>query len=251
VIVNEAFVRALHSVAGSGSPIGARLRYADGTATAESFEIVGVVRDVGLDPDDEGREAPCVFHFASPGDISPLVMSVRVRGEASPLSANLPAIAAEVDPRFLVRDAQRLDEWIGERDRTLMATVGAQLAVTALVLLLSALGIYSLVSIGVSRRTREIGIRTALGANPRDVLGGIVARGTTLMGSGIVTGSALLLWGLALGLGPTGRRADDVLAFVGYLGMTAVVMLVACLLACISPARRALRINPTDALRQA
>jgi ABC-type antimicrobial peptide transport system permease subunit len=119
------------------------------------------------------------------------------------------------------------------------------------VLFLSALGIFSLVSIGVSRRTREIGIRTALGANARDVLRGIVARATILSGSGIITGSALLIWGLAFGLGPTGRPADDVLPFIGYLGMTAVVMLVACLLACIVPARRALRINPTEALRQA
>jgi predicted permease len=251
VIVNEAFVRGFHSVTGSGSPIGARLRYSDRTATPESFEIVGVVRDLGLDPDDEGNEAPCVFHFASPGDLSPLVMSVRVRDNASLLSANLPAIAAEVDPRLLVRDAQRLDEWIRQRDRTLIATIGAQVAVTGLVLFLSALGIFSLVSIGVSRRTREIGIRTALGANARDVLRGIVARATILSGSGIITGSALLIWGLAFGLGPTGRPADDVLPFIGYLGMTAVVMLVACLLACIVPARRALRINPTEALRQA
>jgi hypothetical protein len=251
VIVNEAFVRGLQRVAGSGSPIGARLRYSDRAATAESFEIVGVVRDFGLDPDDEGHEAPCVFQVASPGDISPLVISVRVRGDAPPLSANLPAIAAAVDPRLLVRDARRLDDWIRERDRALTATIGAQLAVTALVLGLSALGIFSLVSIGVSRRTREIGIRTALGANARDVLGGIVARAAVLIGSGIITGGVLLIWGLALGLGPTGRPADDVVPFMGYLGMTAVVMLVACLLACISPARRALRINPIDALRQA
>jgi putative ABC transport system permease protein len=251
VIVNEAFVRAFQRLRGSGSPIGARLRYSDLTADGESFEIVGVVRDLGLDPDDEGHEASCVFHFASPGDISPVAMSVRVRGNSPPLAASLPAIAAEVAPRLLVREAQRLDESIRQRDRTLMATIGAGLAVTALVLFLSALGIFSLVSISVSRRTREIGIRTALGATARDVLGGILARATMLMGSGIIAGGALLVWALALGAGPTGRPADDVSRFMGYLGMTAFVMLVACLFACISPARRALRINPAEALRQA
>ena len=59
---------------------------------------------------------------------------------------------------------------------SLIVTVGAQVAVTALVLFLSALGIFSLVSISVSRRTREIGLRAALGANPRQVLAGILSR---------------------------------------------------------------------------
>jgi putative ABC transport system permease protein len=250
VIVNEAFVRGLQSLVSAGSAIGARLRYSDRSETEQSFEIVGVVRDFGLDPDDEGHEAPSVFHAAAPADISPLVISVHVRGDAS-LAANLPLIAADVDPRLLVRDAQRLDASIRERDRGLAATIGAGVAVTALVLFLAALGIFSLVSIGVSRRTREIGIRTALGATARDVLGGIAARATILVGSGIITGSVLLMWALALGLGPTGRPADDLSLFTGYLAVTSVVMAVACLVACISPARRALSINPVDALREA
>jgi ABC-type antimicrobial peptide transport system permease subunit len=122
--------------------------------------------------------------------------------------------------------------------------------VTLLVLFLSALGIFSLVSISVSRRTREIGLRAALGATPRQVLARILARALTLMGSGIGAGGAVLLLAVALGQGPN-RSADDVPLFAGYLGMTSVVMIAACLLACIGPARRALRINPSDALREA
>jgi ABC-type antimicrobial peptide transport system permease subunit len=72
-----------------------------------------------------------------------------------------------------------------------------------------------------------------------------------LMGSGITAGGTLLLLFVATGGGPTGRAGDDVVLFVGYLGVTSAVMLAACLLACIEPARRALRINPTDALREA
>jgi ABC-type antimicrobial peptide transport system permease subunit len=120
-----------------------------------------------------------------------------------------------------------------------------------LVLFLSALGIFSLVSVTVSRRTREIGLRAALGANPRRVLIGILSRAVVLMGSGIIAGGALLLWSLALGQGPSGRPADDVALFAGYLGVTSAVMLVACLLACVAPARRVLDINPIDALRDA
>ena len=106
-------------------------------------------------------------------------------------------------------------------------------------------------SISVSRRTREIGLRAALGATPRQVLARILSRALTLMGSGIAAGGALLMWSLALGAGPSGRPAEDIPLFAGYLGVTSAVMLAACLLACIGPARRALRINPTDALREA
>ena len=178
-------------------------------------------------------------------------MSVRMRGNPAPLAARLPVIAATVDARLLVQEAQPLNEWVRQRDMSLIVTVGAQVAVTALVLFLSALGIFSLVSISVSRRTREIGLRAALGANPRNLLAGILSRAVVLMGSGITAGGALLLLSVALGQGPSGRPAEDVPLFAAYLGITSVVMLAACLLACIGPAGRALRINPIEALREA
>ena len=123
--------------------------------------------------------------------------------------------------------------------------------VSALVLFLSAMGLFSLMSVSVSRRRREIGVRVALGANPRHVLARIVAQAMGLMGSGIAAGGGLVLLSVALGLGPTGRPADDVVSFAGWIGITAAVMLSAGLLACVEPARRALRINPIDALRDA
>jgi predicted lysophospholipase L1 biosynthesis ABC-type transport system permease subunit len=247
VIVNEAFVSGFRSGGGSGSPIGARLQYADRLAASKAdtwFEIVGVVRDLGLNPDDEGNEGPCVFHPASAGTVSALVMSVRVRGNPAALASRLPVIAADVDARLQVQEARPLDEWIRERDISLTMQAGALTGVTLLVLFLSALGIFSLMSVSVSRRTREIGLRAALGANPRHVLAGILSRAVVLMGSGIAAGGALLMLSLVLGLGPTGRPADDVVLFTGYLAVTSAVMLAACLLACIGPARRALRINP-------
>jgi hypothetical protein len=267
IIVNETFARNFLRHAGTGSPIGARLRYPASTersdaaqmeqsAAAEAsadkwFEIVGVVRDFGVTPDDEGNEQPYVFHAVSPGTASPLVMSVRMRGNPAPLVARLPAIAAGVDAGLSVQDAQPLDESIRERDASVLAQAGALAGVTALVLLMSAMGIFSLMSVSVSRRTREIGLRAALGANSRHLLAEILSRAFVLMGSGITAGGALLLLFVALGGGPTGRSADDVVLFAGYLAVTAAVMLTACLLACIEPARRALRINPIDALRDA
>jgi len=267
VIVNEAFARQFSESAGRGSPVGARLRYPASSAQSDAsaaeattvdeanalgwFEIVGVVRDVGLDPDDSGDELPYVFHAASEGTVSPLVMSVRVRGNPATLAARLPVIAADVDARLFVRDAKPLDAWVREQDVSLTVAAGALAAVTLLVLFLSALGIFSLVSVSVSRRTREIALRAALGAHPRHVLAGVLSYAMVLMGSGITAGGAILLWSVALGQGPSGRPAEDVALFAGYLALTSAVMLAACLLACIGPTSRALRINPTEALREA
>ncbi len=250
VIVNETFASDFRRHAGRGSPIGARLRYSESTARSDAaqmelwFEIVGVVRDFGVTPDDEGDERPYVFHAASSGTVAPLVMSMPVRGNPATLVARLPAIAASVDAGLSVQEARPLGEWIRRRDNSLMVETGALAGVTSLVLLLSAMGIFSLTSVSVSRRTREIGLRTALGANPRHVLAGILSRAMVLMGSGIAAGSALLLFVLW-------QWGEDLVLFAGWIALTAAVMLVACLLACMGPARRALRINPIDALREA
>jgi putative ABC transport system permease protein len=91
----------------------------------------------------------------------------------------------------------------------------------------------------------------ALGANPRHVLAGIVAQGMVLMGSGVAAGGGLVLLAVALGAGPTGRPADDVVSFAVWIAMTSAVMLGAGLLACVEPVRRAIGINPIDALRDA
>jgi hypothetical protein len=254
VIVNEAFVRGFVQ-RGIASPLGARLRYSSesGVSAAEPpFEIVGVVRDLGLDPGEQGDEAAYVFHAASAASVSPLVMSVRLRGNPATLAARLPTMAAAVDAGLSVPEARSLGEWIWQRDLVVMvAPVAAVAGVTALVLFLSAMGLFSLMSISVSRRTREIGVRMALGANPRHVLARIVAHAMVLMGSGVAAGGGLVLLSVALGLGPTGRPADDVVSFAAWIGMTSAVMLGAGLLACIGPARRALRINPSEALREA
>ena len=253
VIVNEAFVRGLvqHGIA---SPLAARLRYAgesDVTAAEPPFEIVGVVRDVGLDPGEQGDEAAYVFHAASAATVSPLIMTVRVRGNPVPLTARLQAIASGVDAGLSVSGAQSLDEWIWQRDSGLVMQVAALAGVSALVLFLSAMGLFSLMSMSVSRRTREIGLRVALGANPRLVLFKLMAHAMALMGSGVAAGSGVVLLAVALGLGPTGRPAEDVVSFAAWIGVTSAVMLGAGLLACIEPARRALGISPSDALREA
>ena len=107
----------------------------------------------------------------------------------------------------------------------------------------SAAGLYALMAVAVARRTREIGIRIALGASPRLVLGSVFARAGRQLGGGILAGNSLILllaW-----------RADSLTAdLVISSAIASIVMAVVGLLACGAPARRALRIQPTDALRQ-
>ncbi len=224
VIVNEAFARKFSSAPRRGSPVGARLRYPASSARPDApaaepwFEIVGVVRDVGLDPDDWGGERPYVFHAASAGTLSPFVTTVRVRGDPATLAARLPVIATDVDAGLSVQDAWPLNAWIRQRDVSLTMQVGALAGVTSLVLFLSALGIFSLVSVSVSRRTSEIGLRAALGANPRHLLAGILSRAMVLVGSGIAAGAALLLLFVA-----ENRSLEEVALYAGYLGVTSAV----------------------------
>jgi predicted permease len=246
-IVNEAFARAFSRQAGGGSPIGARLRY----DASSSFEIVGIVRDLGLDPDDLGHEQPFVFHASPAATVSPFVLNVRVRGNPAALAARLPVVAQEADAGLLVAESRPLEDWLEQRHGSLDSLVAAQAAVNGLALFLSAMSLFSLVSVSLSRRRREIGVRSALGASPRHLLGGVVSRALVIMGSGVAAGGVIVVSSLAMGAGPSGRPADDIPPFAVWLAVTASVMLATCLLACAGPARRALRINPAEALRDA
>ncbi len=100
-------------------------------------------------------------------------------------------------------------------------------------------------SVSVARRTREIGLRAALGASPARLLRGIFARALILIGSGIAAGNAVLIAIATL------STEVDLASMSSVLAVTSAVMLVVGLLACVEPARRALRIQPTDALKEA
>jgi ABC-type antimicrobial peptide transport system permease subunit len=113
---------------------------------------------------------------------------------------------------------------------------------------MSAMGIFSLMSVSVSRRTREIGLRTALGANPRQVIVSVLARAAILMASGAAGGGAVLLWIVSV-QGASGKPAEEIAPYVPWLAVTALVILATGVLAALGPARRALRINPTEAMR--
>ena len=108
----------------------------------------------------------------------------------------------------------------------------------------AAASLYALMAVAVQRRTREIGIRIALGANPRSVLRTVFARAGRQLGGGIIAGNSIVLliaW-----------RTDAVTqVLLVALVIMSVIMAAVGVLACAAPARRALRVQPTEALRQA
>lgn len=243
VLVNEAFVRRYLQGA---SPVGRRVRYAsaDPSRLEPWFDIVGVVRDIGMTPTDDG-EAPYVYRPLSPATTSPLVMGIRVSTDPAALTPRLRAIAAEVDPGLRLDEARPLDDVVWRVDVPMVVGAGTIITVVALGLFLSAAGIFALMSVSVARRTREIGLRAALGASPRRLLAGIFKRALVLIGSGVLAGNVLLITFVAF------EPEVEVTQVWGALLMTSAVMVAVGLLACVEPARRALRIQPTDALKDA
>lgn len=255
VIVNEAFARRLSRLGGRSSPIGLRVRLGDSTRRPWGpwLEIVGVVGDIGMTPTDFG-EAPFVYFPSAVGTATPLFMAVRTRGDAAALGPRLRRIAGDVDPGMNLEDLRTLDEGARLSDTAAMSGAGGIAAIVMLGLFLSASAIFALTSVTVSRRMREIGLRTALGASPRRVVTDIFSRAFVLVGCGIAAGSAVLL--LVVGFssdaagGPPGAVAAALVNFTTWLAVAAAVMLAAGVVACIQPARRALKISPTDALRE-
>ena len=116
-------------------------------------------------------------------------------------------------------------------------------SVLLVALVFSAAGLHALMAVAVARRTREIGIRIALGANRRRVLRTVFARAGRQLGGGIIAGNTIILllaW-----------RADSLTADLLVTSViTSVIMAAVGVLACAVPARRALRVQPTEALRQ-
>jgi ABC-type lipoprotein release transport system permease subunit len=127
------------------------------------------------------------------------------------------------------------------------------IGLTALALLLSLSGIYAVLSFIVARRTREVGVRVALGASARRVVTALFKRPLIHVGLGVIAGSILIaVAAIAVqyteefsGIQPRGLTAGEIAMLVGY----AILMLGVCALACIVPARRALRVQPMEALR--
>ena len=240
VVVNESFMRVVGT-----NPVGARVRTVQrGGAREEGawHEVVGVVSDLWTFPADWSGAA-YIYRPASAADLDPLVVVVRVAGVAAPLAPRVATLARQVDAGLHVKDVLTFDDIAAQEHRRMFVGSIVFGSAVLVALLFAAAGLYALMSVAVVRRTRDIGIRVALGAASRHVLGSVFARAGRQIGGGIIAGNSLILlfaW-----------RAESVTATLLVTSVaTSVVMGAVGVLACAAPARRALRIHPTDALRQ-
>lgn len=219
---------------------------ADGGEPGEWYQVVGVVADfpaVSLELMSSGVGTANVYHPAAPGDIAWPLISIRFRGDVpASFIGRAREITARIDPRLQLH-VRPLSEIYGSLRSAGRFVAWGLALVTSSVLVLSAAGIYAMMSFTVARRTREIGIRSALGAQPGRVLRSIFGRAFGQLSLGLFIGSALaaLLFS-ASDLG-VGRIAVLLLS-------VAAIMLAVGLLAALGPARRGLRIEPTEALRE-
>jgi predicted permease len=237
LLVNESFVR---YVLGGRNPVGQRIRVVDGEDSGvtgkEWYEVIGLVKDFGWQLA-EPQEQSAMYRPVLPTPGANFSVAVRVRDPVG-FAPRLRTIAADVDPSIRLTDVQPLGDVGGGEAKMNWALASVGWVVSFIVLLLSATGIHALMSFTVTRRTREIGIRAALGANQGRIVAGIFSRAIVQIGGGLVAGSAL-----AALLGVGSMRGAMLLAAADG------VMLVVGLAACAVPLRRALRIDPTEALR--
>jgi ABC-type antimicrobial peptide transport system permease subunit len=173
-------------------------------------------------------------------------LAVRTRGDPVALTAAVRRAVAALDPTLPISDIQPMTQFVSDsiQQPRFRTTLLGLFGITAL--LLAILGIYGVIAYDVGRRTREIGIRLALGARNGDVVRLVVRQGLALTGAGLAAGAiaaALLTRFLSTLLFET--RALDAVVYGGV----AIVLLSAGLAACWIPARRALRLDPIRVLR--
>jgi hypothetical protein len=241
VVVNEAFTRVV-----GRNPVGARIRTLPRGGEGQPgpwHEIVGVVTDLAmLSPADWG-EAAYIYRAASAAELDPVVVAVRVAGDAAPLASRVAALARQVDAGLYLQDIATLDDIVAQEQMRMVfgSVVFGSVLLAAVVF--AAASLYALMAVAVERRTREIGIRIALGANPGRVLRTVFGRAGRQIGGGIIAGNSIVLF--------IAWRADAVTPdLLVALAIMSVFMAAVGVLACAAPARRALGVQPAEALRQ-
>ena len=242
VVVNETLARQMWP---NQNPLGRQLHIP--RMAGDTWEVVGVARDSKYLAVFEGPLPHVYFPFAQ---VFSTMRTLHIRSSVPPavLGPAVQHAVQSLDPEMPVADIMTMKQSLEGGGGFLMFKIGATQAsaMGILGLLLSIVGVYGVVSYGASQRTREMGIRLALGANPR-VIGGLILRqGALLVGVGLVTGLALTFAVTrTIGRFFVLVSATDAVTLTVVTGLLAVTACVACYL----PARRAMRVDPMIALR--
>ena len=248
-IVNEAFGRKFNL---GTSVVGKRLALGAGGNRPLDIEIVGLVRDAKYSDVREAAPPQLIMPYRQPDDpkrqrdAGTLTFYARTTSDPRALVGAVPAIIARLDSNLPIVNLRTMEDQIWDnttRDRVL-GTLSSSFA--GLAILLAAIGLYAVLAYGVAQRLREIGIRMALGAKPRDVRSLVLSQ----VGRITLVGGAV---GAVLALG-IGRLAQAILFGVEgneatIIGGAALVVVVVAVAAGALPARRATTVNPIEALR--
>ncbi|MEX2048489.1 MAG: ABC transporter permease [Gemmatimonadota bacterium] len=244
VVVNDAFVE---RVLGGGEAVGRRLRYVTAPGAVEQwFEIVGVVETWGTNLNNAER-GEALYHPLASADMHPMRYIIEVAGDPAAFLPTLRTIAAAVDPEATIQGAEPLSQLV-ERTR-LELRVGSIFifALSAVGMILAATGLYALMSVTVSQRTREIGIRTALGARAGSIVMTVARRALVQLLAGVTLG-CIFGWWIVRQITVNAEFAiDNVPALIAAVAACVIVFSA---LACLSPTLRGLRIQPTEALSE-
>lgn len=250
-VINETMARRFWP---GEDPLGKRLTLSV-VSGEQPREIVGVVRDIPLHRAQTQSE-PVIYAayvqqsaaYRGPfaNMFGQMTFLLRAPGDPMNLVPSARSAVAEIDPDRAITKIQTMEQYWdgGLRDRQYLALVLGVFAFVAT--LLAAIGIYGVMAYSVAQRTREIGIRMALGATSSKVLQSIGGRAAVLISAGVLLGLAgaltlsRLIESQLWGIQPT-----DPATFSGV----SILLIAVALIACFVPARRAIRVDPTDALR--
>jgi putative ABC transport system permease protein len=227
-------------------PIGLHIARGAGNHVTPDIEIVGVVANSKWGSARSDIVPFLYMPYAQNPLLGRLVFYVRTERDPSAMAATLHSVMQRLDANLPVNDMRTLDAQVSHSmfNDKLIATLSVSLALLAA--LMAALGLYGVLAYVVARRTREIGIRMAIGAQRKDVLWLIMGQGAwlTVIGGaiGIVVSLIASRWVASLLYGVTAR---DPLTFAGVAALLALVAAAACYV----PARRAMRVDPMAALR--
>jgi putative ABC transport system permease protein len=226
------------------SPLGKRIKFDFAVRNTDWNTIIGVVPDVVMN--ENGKREPGLYF--STLQVSPSFMSIAMRGEGDPrsLASAARTALAQTNPDLALYWVRTFEESrvISTAGFRIVGTIFAVFAGVALVL--AAAGLFGVLAFHVSQRTREIGVRRALGADNGSVLRLVMRASGLQIGLGILIGMALLPF-MARGLGDILQDESPFDPFI--YSMVLALMVAVAIAATITPTRRALKVDPAAALR--